>query len=197
MLNLANRKSNSPWGSSYKEGLPSTAVNDTVEIDQNVRATITTGSIDVATGQWKGVTLSDEQFRIDATHEAVANGAVALSPQAQPDRINMTEYNDIFIAIKPSVSGDYGIRAVMGPDTNYFANLTPIVATTTLRGVIAAETTPAIVSLLNDGSESLSADAWNIFPIFNALAGQKNMQIQITNNSGSNSDIQFAYMRVV
>ena len=195
---MVNRKSNSPWGSSYKEGLPSTAVNDTVDIDQNVRATISTGVIDVATGQWEGNRLSDKQFTIDATHEAVANGATVLSPQAQPDRIDMTGYKDLFIAIKPSNGGNCAISAVMGPETNYFANLTPVNAAVRLRGNgVWSGTGTGLGDILIDGTESLSADIWNIFLIQEKLASQKNMQIRIDNNSGGPSNIEFAYLRVV
>ena len=195
---MVNRKSNSPWGSSYKEGLPSTAVNDTVDIDQNVRATISTGVIDVATGQWEGNRLSDKQFTIDATHEAVANGAIVLSPQSQPNRIDMTGYTDLFIAIKPSDGGNVAIKAVMGPDTNYFANLTPVDANTTLKGSNALDGGgDDFNSLLSDSTQALTVDVWNIFYINKSLKDQKNLQIQITNNAGSPSNIEFAYMRVV
>lgn len=194
---MVNRKSNSPWGSSYKEGLPSTAVNDTVDIDQNVRATISTGVIDVATGQWEGNILSDKQFLIDATHEAVANGAAVLSPQAQPDRIDMTGYSDMFIAIKPSNGGNVALVAVMGPTTNMYANLTPLNAAATLRGSTFPNSTDDIGPLLNQSTEALTADVWNIYLIENRLKDQKNLQFKITNNSGGPSNIEFAYLRVV
>jgi hypothetical protein len=194
---LANRRSNSPWGSSYKEGLPSTAVNDTVDIDQNVRATITTGVIDVRTGQWQGIRLSDEQFLIDATHEAIANGASVLSPQAQPDRIDMTGYDNILIAIKPSNGGNYAIEAVMGPSTNYFSNLTPVNAATVLRGAgFDGRNVTVFEALVDDSVEALTADVWNIFMIGLMLQDQKNLQFQIVNNSGGPSNIDFAYMRL-
>ena len=195
---MVNRKSNSPWGSSYKEGLPSTAVNDTVDIDQNVRATINTGVIDVATGQWQGIRLSDEQFRIDATHEAVANGAAVLSPQAQPDRIDMTGYSDIIIGIKPSNGGNVAIEAVMGPVTNYFSNLTPVNAAAALRIMNASPSTQdGFSNAVQDSTEALTADVWNIYRIADRVSDQKNLQFKITNNSGGNSNIQFAYLRVV
>ena len=194
---MANRKSNSPWGSSYKEGLPSTAVNDTVEIDQNVRATINTGVIDVATGQWQGIRLSDEQFLIDATHEAIANGGVALSPQAQPDFIDMTGYKNLMIAVKPSNAGNYKLQAVMGPVTNMFANLTPINAAAVLRGWVR-EGAGEMDELATDGAEALVADVWNIYCVcIPTLANQKVLQWKITNNSGGPSNIDFAYMRIV
>jgi len=192
---LVNRKSNSPWGSSYKEGLPSTAVNDTVEVDQNLRATVTTGVIDVATGQWKGITLSDEQFTIGASADAVANGASFLFPQlSDHEYINMTNYNDLYIAIKPSNGGTYPIEAVMGPATYMYSNLTPVDAASTLRG----HTTGAEFSnLLKDTGETLTADVWNIRSIDTRLSNEKLLQFKITNSSGGESNIQFAYLRVV
>jgi hypothetical protein len=194
---LANRRSNSPWGSSYKEGLPSTAVNDTVDIDQNVRATISTGVIDVATGQWEGNRLSDKQFTIDATHEAVANGAVVLSPQAQPDFIDMTGYNNLFIAIKPSNGGNCAIQAVMGPVTNMYANLTPVNAAAPLLGNLPQSSPSDFTNLFVDSVESMTVDVWNIFNISNVLRNWKLLQFKITNNSGGPSNIDFAYLRVV
>ena len=109
----------------------------------------------------------------------------------------MTGFTDIILAIKPTEAGDHAIRAVMGPDTETFANLSPVVPNALLRGAISAETTPAIVNLLSDNAESLSADAWNIIIIQNSLQGQKNMQIRIQNNTGSQENIEFGFMRLV
>lgn len=195
---MVKRRVNSPWGNVYKEGLPSTAVDDQTDVDQEVRPTILTGAIDVRSGRWEGVTLSDEQFRIDATHEGVANTAAVLSPQSQPDRINMTGFNDLFIAIKVSNGGNYAIVAVMGPDTNTFANLTPVNSAAILKGSNALQGQgDDFNSLVSDSSQSLTANVWDILYINNSLKGQKNLQFQITNNSGGASDIQFAYLRVV
>jgi len=191
------RRANSPWSKTYKEGLPTTAVNDHVNIDQNVSATITTGVIDSTTGQWKGITVSDDNFLIDATHEAVPNTATVLSPQATPDYIDMTGYSDLFIAIKPTNGGNVDISAVMGPATNYFANLTPVNSAVGLRGIEGSLTGAAFSYLLLDTSESLTADVWNIRYISGRLTNQKLLQFKITNNSGGESDIQFAYLRVV
>ena len=193
---MVNRKSNSPWGSSYKEGLPSTAVNDTVDIDQNVRATINTGVIDVRTGQWQGIRLSDEQFTIDATHDGVANGASVLSPQSQPDFIDMTGYNSLYIAIFVSNAGAYNLEAVMGPSTNYFANLTPINAGATLQGAYDTNLT-GLSDVFKAISFSATADVWNIISIQDRMLGQKVLQVKISNQSGDVSNIQFAYLRVV
>ena len=158
---------------------------------------LTVGTINAKTGEWTGVLESDTAFLIDATHEAVANGATVLSPQAQPDRIDMTGYSDIFIAIKPSNGGDIAIKAVMGPNTNYFANLEPVEAAATLEGNIGQTNPQDVTTLFDENATSLTADVWNIFVIQHNLANQKNMQFSIVNNSGGNSNIQFAYLRIV
>jgi len=191
-LNLPRRKSNSPWGSSYKEGLPSTAVNDTIEVDQLLIPSVNTGNIDVQTGQWQGITLSDQNFTIDATHESVANGAVVLSPQATPDYIDMTGYSTVIFALRPSNAGAYAVAAVMGPANHPFANLAPVNAAAPLKGAFRRSD---MDNLLFDASESMTANVWNIFPIINQLQTQKLLQFSITNNSGGVSNIDFAYLR--
>jgi len=196
---LVKRKSNSPWGSAYKEGLPSTAVNDRIEVEEILYPSVNTGNIDVATGQWEGITLSDQVFTIDATHESVANGAAVLSPQATPDYIDMSAHSDILIAIRPSNGGNVAIEAVMGPATNAFANLAPVNAASALRGTFEAQgsATTDLANLFSDNSEALTANVWNIFLIQDRIPYQKLLQFKITNNSGGASDITFAYLRVV
>jgi hypothetical protein len=192
---LVNRKSNSPWGSSYKEGLPSTAVNDTVDIDQNVRATITTGVIDVETGQWEGIRVNDPQMSIGATGEGIANSGTVLFPgNADAPSIDMTGYQDIFIAIKPTSGGNYQVAAVMGPVEVPFGGLTPVNAAANLKGAIRRNDMDTV---LLDSSESMTADVWNIFTIKSQLANQKNMQFFVVNNTGAISTIEFAFMRMV
>ena len=191
------RRANSPWSKTYKEGLPTTAVDDHVNIDNTVIGAITTGVIDSATGQWKGITVSDDNFTVDATHEAVPNTGVVLSPQATPDYIDMTGFNDLFIAIKPTNGGSVAISAVMGPAHNYYANLTPVNPASSLRGNISNEMDqPTLTDLISDTVETLTADVWNIY-VITRLANQKLLQFKITNNSGGESDIQFAYLRMV
>lgn len=190
------KRTNSPWSKTYKEGLSTTAVNDHVNIDQTVAGTITTGVIDVATGQWKGITVTDDSFTIDATHEAIPNGASVLSPQAEPDYIDMTDFDHVQIAIKPTNGGNYAIQAVMGPNHNMYTNLTPVNPAVLLRGNSGDATPNDMENLFSDGAESLTADVWNIFMIRTTLANQKLLQFKLTNNSGGESDIQFAYLRV-
>ena len=192
-----NRKAIAPWSTEREQGIESATVDSNIETPQYLQPVVNTGTIDL-NGNWIGNATSDKLFTIDATHEAIANGAATLSPQAQPDRINMTGFRDLFIAIKPTNGGNYGIDAVMGPDTNTFANLTPLNSGSSLKGNATNESAgDNLYVLFDDGSEALTADVWNIFSINSRLGGQKNMQFKISNNSGGESDITFAYLRVV
>ena len=191
-----NRTGYAPWSLTREAGVQSATVDGTIEVPQYIQPTIDTGFVDIK-GNWKGLRSSDETFLIDATHEGVPNGAAVLVPQAQPDRIDMTGFKDVFIGIKVTQGGNYAITAIMGPDTNTFANLTPVNAGSPLKGTL--QSNPAAFSnLFSDTSEALTADVWNIFPIGDGeLAGQKNMQFQITNNSGGGSDVTFAFLRMI
>ena len=190
-----NRKASAPWSAQREAGIESATVDSTIEVPQYLQPVVNTGVIN-KDGNWKGVVSSDDNFTIDETHPAVPNGATVLSPQrADHDYIDMTGFKDLFIALKPTRTGSVLIYAVMGPDTNSFANLTPVNAASTLRGNRAGA--QVISDELIDGSEDLTADVWNIFSIRGNCSNQKNMQFKITNTSGGNSDITFAYMRLV
>jgi len=186
-----------PWSAETAQGIKTDPVDSNIKVRQEVVPAITVGTVNALTGEWTGVIESDTAFLIDASHDSVANSAAVLSPQAQPDYIDMTGFNDLFIAVKVSNAGNYVMTGVMGPDTNTFANLTPVDAAATLRGMAAGMGRSDFTSLLLDGAETLTADVWNIYFIANNLADQKNLQIKITNSSGDISNIQFASLRVV
>jgi|TARA_R110002126_G_scaffold142083_1_gene287655 hypothetical protein len=188
-----NRTGYAPWSLTREAGVQSATVDGTIEVPQYIQPTIDTGFVDIK-GNWKGLRSSDETFRIDATHFGVADNGETLNPQSQPDFIDMTGYTDLYIAIMGTRSGNCAIEAVMGPDTNTFANLTPVNSGSTLRG---KGTGSGMIDLFLDSSEALTADVWNIFYIHTNLAGQKNLQFKITNTAGGNSDITFAYLRIV
>jgi len=192
---MAIRKVYAPY-STTGEQVGQTPLEGYVDVKQDIQPTILTGELGTD-GEWSGVTVSDKQFLIDATHEGVANGATVLSPQrANHEYIDMTGFNDLFIAIKPSNAGNVAITAVMGPDTYNYANLNPVNAAGTLRGI--SGTLRSMDDLFSDGNELLVADVWNIFPIgLQRFKSQKLLQFKIVNNSGGASDIQFASLRVV
>jgi len=195
---VQKREAYAPWSLTRKAGVQSATVNGDIEVPQFIQPTLDTGFVDEK-GDWKGRTSSDEQFLIDAKHESVANGGTVLSPQVTPDYIDMTGFNDLFIAIKPTNTGNYGLIAVMGPATNAFANLSPVDAGTTLLGTMVEgwPSTIVVASLFYDSVQALTADVWNIFYITGTLRNQKLMQFKITNNSGGESDIETAFMRLV
>jgi len=193
-----NRTGYAPWSLTREAGVQSATVDGTIEVPQYIQPTIDTGFVDIK-GNWKGIRSSDEVFTIDAPHVGVPNGASTLSPQtADRDFIDMTGYSGLFLGIFITNGGNYLINAVMGPDTNAFANLTPVNGAALLRGcTIGNSATADMANLFGDSSEALTADVWNIFVIQNNLMNQKNMQFRIDNNSGGNSDITFAYQRFV
>jgi hypothetical protein len=195
---LPKRNANSPWGSAYKEGLPTTAVNDTIDINQELFPSVDTGFIDVKTGKWNGIVASDEQFNIMQKDTDVANGAEFLTPSVNPDGtwpLDMTGYTNLFIALKPTNGGSYALTAVMGPDGTTFANLSPANAGTTLRGV--RNFGQDIDPLFQDAADTMTANRWNIFIIRGTLVGQKLLQFKVVNNSGGLSTVETAFMRMV
>jgi len=190
------RKVYAPY-SKTGEQVGQTPLEGYVDVNQAVYPAVNTGLIN-ENGEWIGLKSSDKQFRIDAKHEAIPNSATVLSPQADPQYINMTGFNDVTIAFKVSNGGNYAIDAVMAPDTNAYANLTPVNAAATLQGAVDdVDSSGGIIPLFSQSAEALTADVWNIFMIGSRLRNQKLLQFKITNNSGAESNIEFASLRVV
>jgi hypothetical protein len=191
-----NREGYAPWSLTRKAGVQSATVDGDIEVPQYIQPVLDTGFVDFK-GDWKGRTSSDEQFFAFGKDEAIANGATILAPQATGSTwpLDMTGFNDLFIAIKPTNGGNFAIEAVMGPDSNTFANLSPVKSAYTLKGTIPADN--AMRTLFLDSAESLVADVWNIFFLAGQLKEQKLLQFKITNNSGGESDIETAFMRIV
>jgi hypothetical protein len=192
---MAIRKVYAPY-STTGEQVGQTPVEGYVDVKQEITPIILTGELG-KDGEWSGVTVSDKTFTIDTEHLAIPNGAAVLSPQkADHEYIDMTNYNDLFVAFKVSNGGNFGIAAVMGPEQYPFANLTPVNAAINLK-YISNDSDSTLVTVLNDTSEALTADVWNIFNIQKRVKNQKVLQFKITNSSGDASNIQFAYLRVV
>ena len=186
-----------PWSLTREAGVQSATIDSEIQVPQYLQPVISTGFVDEK-GNWKGVKSSDESFFISDKAEAVANGAEVLFPNtANADFIDMTGFNDIIIAMLPTRAGNYGTTAVMGPSSQSFANLSPVNAAATLKGTINDAGAPAISNILVDGAESLTANVWNIFYIGDRVRGQKLLNFKILNSSGGNSDINFAFMRLV
>ena len=191
-------KEYAPWSRESSDGLITSAVDSHVRVSQDVVPALNVGTIDRLTGKWQGAQVSDSLFLVDATHEAVANGAAVLSPQkSDHEYIDMTGFNDLFIALKVSNGGNCALEAVMGPDSYPYANLSPVNPASFVRGWPFGDNAASMENLFNDSAESLTADVWNIFLLAGLLQAQKVLQFKITNNSGGDSNIQFASLRVV
>ena len=193
------RKVYAPFSLTSEAGVAQTPVEGYIDVNQTIYPIVNTGVVNEH-GQWTGVRASDSEFRIFATDENIADGSNILAPTGpalEENFIDMTGFSSIFYAIKPSNAGNVAVTAVMGPDTETFANLTPVVAEATLRGNVFDTTSKDLQDIFNDSAESMIADKWNIYFIQGRLSDQKNLQFKITNNSGGPSDIQFAYMRLV
>ena len=186
---MSVRKTYAPYSTSG-ENVAQTPLTGFIDIKQEVIPTIETGFVN-ENGLWIGNTSSDEEFGFYHRGNAIPNGEVELASTC-----DMTGFKDFQLAIRPSNGGNFGIVAVMGPDTNKYANLSPVNAATVLRGNYKEDGTMA--DLLNDSAEALTANVWNIFMV-NAgkLANQKLLQFKITNNSGGDSDIEVMYLRIV
>ena len=190
---MAIRKVYAPY-STTGEQVGQTPVEGYVDVKQEITPTILTGELG-KDGEWSGVTVSDKTFTIDPIAEAIANGASYLFPQkADHEYIDMTGFQDLFIAIKVSNGGNFATAAVMGPSTYMYSNLNPVNAASNLKGAVRRND---LDNLLVDSSDNMTADVWNIFIIKSQLANQKLLQFKITNNSGGESSIQFASLRVV
>jgi hypothetical protein len=195
---VRNRRGLAPWSLAREAGVESATVDGTIEVPQYVQPILSTGFVDEK-GDWKGSKSSDKDFIALQIDEAIANGGTILTPSVNADGtwpLDMSGFQDIFIAIKPSNGGNCAISAVMGPDSNRFANLSPVNAAAVLRGT--EPTNPTIMAnQLVDSADSLTADVWNIFSIKDGLRNQKLLQFKITNNSGDISTIETAFMRIV
>ncbi len=197
---VRNRKGLAPWSLAREAGIESATVDGTIEIPQYVQPVLDTGFVDEK-GDWKGAKSSDKDFIAFGTFPAIANGGTILAPSVNADGtwpLDMTGYNDIFIAIRVTNAGTYTMNAVMGPDSNSFANLNPVNAAAKLRfcGGFMADG-DQFTDVLDDAAETLANNVWNILTIQNRAKNQKLLQFSLTNNSGNTSTIETAFMRIV
>ena len=195
---VRDRRGLAPWSLAREAGIESATVDGTISVPQYVQPVLDTGFVDEK-GDWKGAKSSDRDFIAFQTDIGIANGADFLTPSVNPDGtwpLDMTGYDDVFIAIKPTNGGNYAVKAIMGPADVSFANLTPVNAAATLRGNKSTASN-AFGTMFDDTSEAMTADVWNIFIIEGILAHQKLLQFEMTNNSGGISTIETAFMRVV
>jgi hypothetical protein len=196
---VRNRRGLAPWSLAREAGIESATVDGTIEVPQYVQPVLDTGFVDEK-GDWKGAKSNDKDFIAFQTDPAIANGGYILTPSVNPDGtwpLDMTGYNHIQLAIKVTELGNYAVTAVMGPDSNSYANLSPVDAASILVGNLPQAAPNDFTELFEDSSQGMTADVWEIFMIHDTLADQKLLQFKIVNNSGGASTIETAFMRIV
>ena len=132
-------KTITPFSTRAKEGATDSPLGDFVNVEQSIVSTADVGFYDQSTGKLTGVQASDKLFGQIQLDSAIANGGTITTPSANADGtwpLDMTGYNDLFLAIKTNDAGNYSITAVMGPDSLSFGGLSPINAAASLRGLI-------------------------------------------------------------
>ena len=193
-----NREGYAPCSLTRKAGVQSATVDGTIEVPQYIQPVLQTGFVDEK-GDWKGTKSSDEVFHAFDTHVGIPNTGEILTPQAVSDTIwplDMTGFTDLQLAIKTTQGGNYAIEAVMGPDSNNYANLNPVNPAAAIRGNENLDS-KGFDKVLSDSAEVMTANVWNILFIRNVLQNIKLLQFKITNNSGSEADIEVSFMRLV
>ena len=192
------RKVYAPFSLTSEAGVAQTPVEGYIDVNQTIYPTVNTGTIN-ENGTWAGVKSDDEDFIGFTKGENISNSGVIVFPDTNNfPSIDMTGFRTLQIAIKSSVSGNVAILAMMGPDTERFANLQPVDAGSILKFMgVGPYTTGTLDDCINDSSEAVTADAWNVFTFTDRLIGQKNAQIRIQNNTGSAADLELAFRRLV
>ena len=195
------RKAYAPFSLTSEAGVAQTPVEGYIDVRQEIYPIVSTGTIN-ENGKWTGVKASDDEFIGFTKALAIPNTGTTLFPDSNNHpSIDMEGFLSLFIAFKVTEGGGsgYRIEAVMGPDTVRFANLEPVASGARLRGAGDGVRGPAdrLDDLFVDDQDTMTQDAWNIFYIAGNLKDQRNLQFKVTNNTGANSDIEFAYMRLI
>jgi len=194
-------KTITPFSTRAKEGATDSPLGDFVNVDQSIVSTADVGFYDQNTGKLTGVQASEKVFGLIQSDPSIANTGYIITPSVNPDGtwpLDMTGFCDIVIAVKPTNGGNYSLEAIMGPDSLTFGGLSPVNPAATLRGTFNAEAANYVMGpLLDDSSESMTADVWNIYYIQGRLSNQKLLQFKIVNSSGGISTIETAFMRLV
>ena len=187
------RKVYAPFSQTSEAGVTQTPVEGYIDVNQTIYPTVQTGVVNEK-GQWTGVKSSDTEFIELQKDEAIANGAEVLSVRA----IDMTHHDLLMFAVKPSNGGNFKYELLLsGTETgndSYF-NLRPIKTDLSAFTTLRTDAETHKFDFILDVTHGIDADVWSVFKV-NDCRGYK-LILKITNNSGGNSDIEQAYMRVV
>ena len=191
-----NRRGISPWSVERQAGIESATVDSNIQVPQIMQPTLDSGFIDEK-GDWKGRKSSDQVFAYFSKDEAIPNAGEVQAP-ADIGSLSMVGFSDLQIAIRVSNGGNFAIEAIMASDGSAdlpYYNLQPADAAASLR--VCSDGAATFTGAFSDGAESLTADVWEIFMIMGRLRNQARLGFKITNNSGGESDIETAFLRLV
>lgn len=196
---MAKRKAYAPFSLTSEAGVAQTPVEGYIDVEQKIYPIVTTGTIN-ENGKWTGVKASDTDFIGITRAEGIPDGGAVLFPDTtNHPNIDMTGFRDIFIAFKVTEGGGsgYQITAVMGPDTERFANLSPVNAGITLKGNVAQSAPNDLETIFSESGKTMTQNVWEIFSIFDVLRNYQNLQFKVFNLTGATSTIEFGFLRVV
>jgi hypothetical protein len=190
------RKAYAPFSLTSEAGVAQTPLEGYIDVDQQIYPSVNTGTIN-ENGKWSGVKSDDVDFIGFTKHVAVGNGGDTINPDTNNhQKIDMTGFSSLQFAFKTTRAGNYNFVAQMGPDTERFANIT---AGAGEKVLIVDNIGSTLESAMEISSKNIGTN--NVFFVFTVLAdrlkGQKNLVIRITNDSGGNADIDFAFRRLV
>ena len=110
----------------------------------------------------------------------------------------MRGFTGLQIAVFCSRSINIKLEALSGPDTEPTANLKPVHAGNLLKMTSRTPTTTTTFdNVLRDTSESVVANAYVIFTVYDRMSDQINMVIRVGNEDASAADFEVAFRRLV
>ena len=192
------RKAYAPFSLITESGVSNAPVEGYIDVNQEIQPIVSTGVVN-ENGTWVGVKSDDEEFFAFTKAVNVDGGTTFLTPDTSNiNHIDMTGFRHFQLAIKCSRSINIKMEALLGPDTDSFANLTPVASGSLLKFANQNPvTTQSFDNVLRDTSEAISSAGWNIFTILDRATGQKNMVIRVGNEDASAADFEVAYRRLV
>ena len=190
------RKVYAPFSQTSEAGVTQTPVEGYIDVNQTIYPTVNTGVVNEK-GQWSGVKSNDTEFIGLSRAESVANGAAVLFPDTSNiSSINMAGFTGLQIAIKTTQGGTYNLKAVFGPDVLPYGNLNPIMSGDDIK--IVDSIGSADENILSDNITISYSNQWFVLTILkDRFKEQLNAQIKVTNSTGSASNIDFAFRRLV
>tara|TARA_B100000575_G_scaffold63873_1_gene48868 strand:+ start:1934 stop:2521 length:588 start_codon:yes stop_codon:yes gene_type:complete len=191
------RKAYAPFSLTSEAGVAQTPVEGYIDVVQKIYPSVTTGTIN-ENGKWTGVRSNDSEFIGFSKAVQVADGGSVLFPDTNNHpNINMEGFKDLQFVAKSSVDGNFRIDAKIGPDTIRTLNVTVVGGSSfKLAGIGDPANDTGFADTLQDTSEFLGS-GFRLFTVYDRLKDIPNMQLFFVNNTGSITDIEFAFRRLV